>query len=237
MVYLGRIVGVGLNEEGKPFGVYSISGRSPPSKERKAELIEDYRVRIGPSGELTAEQRDMEDLIFYNAIIANGNTGKATITNGRQTDKTNYHLNNDINMQYNPCSCIAAGFIANGGAEPDKYRTPRIGGTLNGPDGKVSLGIVTESGMIVRDIELVFGDFIKENVDYVSTYAGSPSDPREVVIPTLQIPGGNFSLYGKTAQKLADNMYDWMDKDFVVAAAAALWDDGEWKLAVRNLHE
>ncbi len=236
MVYLGRIVGVGLNEDGRPFGVYSVSGRSPPSKERKAELIDDCRVRIGPSGELTDDQRVMEDLIFYNAIIANGNTGKATITNGKHTDITDYSTNSDIVVD-NPCSCIAAGFLANGGAEPDKYRTPRIGGILYGPDEKSSLGIVTEFGMIVSDIDIVSGGFNKENVNYVSTYAGDPANPREVVIPGLTIPGGNFPLYGKTAQKLADNMYDWMDRDFVVATSAALWDNGKWKLAVRNLHE
>jgi len=52
-----------------------------------------------------------------------------------------------------------------------------------------------------------------------------------------------MELYiGRTAQQLADDLFDWMPRDFIVctaaAAAAAVWNSRSmrWQLAVRNLY-
>ena len=48
-----------------------------------------------------------------------------------------------------------------------------------------------------------------------------------------------MELYiGRTAQQLADDLFDWMPRDFIVCAAAAVWNSRSmrWQLAVRNLY-
>jgi len=229
MAYLGRVVGVGINEDYKVFAVYAVSGRSEMSKTRKA--ITDGRVvRIVPSGELTKEQKKMGDLIFYDAIRADEEKRRAVISNGKQTDPILSNLSDAFN---DPITSIEKGFEELGGAEPDKYRTPRIAGVIiNGP--MAALGIVTENDSRSSNIYLPSQSRCK----YVSTYKGDPKDPKKIVIPETVVPTGDFDLYGKNAQKLANNMYDWMDPELVVCTAAVLSMDGKrWEFAVRNLHE
>jgi len=227
-MYLGRVIGL-VNE--RPFGVYAVSGRSEGSKARRFVIKDPLTVATEPLGELTAEQMEMMDLIFYNAIKVHPDRKRVVISNGSQTDHILLALCDSENPDYS--LAIARGFVEAGGAEPDTYRTPRIAGIIDNGGG-LALGIVTEHGL---NVETLGNSDIQRR--YISTYAGHLDDPRAVVVSGLEIPTGTFNLEGHTAQDLADNMYGWMDPALVVCTAAALWDPRKenWNLAVRNLHE
>ena len=237
-MYLGRVVGLGINNYGRPFAVYAVSGRSEGSKTRRAVIDKYIGIKIEPLEETTPEQEKMRDLIFYDAIrVGNGPKSGSTryviVSNGKQTDAISHASTcNDVRFD------ITQGFNRVGGAEPDEYKTPRIVGKMCLDDKKIkeaALGIVTENGVISS-----FIDFPRNNIaKYVSTYEGDIDDPKRIVISKLKIPHGEFDIDGNSAQELADNMYNWMDKDVVVCSAAALysWDNERWELAVRNLHD
>jgi len=236
MVYLGRVVGVGTNENTAPFGVYAVSGRSDMSKARiaeimVAEIMDEGVVMIGPYGELSEAQQKQRALIFYNAVKVDNDTGIAVISNGKQTDPiAEEPTPTDSPDDY--ALGIGLGLLKLGGAEPDKYRTPRIAGIVD-MAGNAALGIVTAEGLVSAMSS------IPADNGYVSTYKGNPQVPDEVVIPELVVPTGKLDMSGRTVQQFADNMYDWMDRNFVVCTVAALWDmeDAIWRLAVRNAHE
>ncbi|MBU0899043.1 MAG: IMP cyclohydrolase [Nanoarchaeota archaeon] len=233
-MYLGRVVGLGLNEDGNPFAIYAVSGRSEGSRARKAE-IKDNIVEIGPIGDISPEQEKMKDLIFYPAIIAKNEERYVIVSNGIQTkymfEETGVGYRNIFNL-------IPDGFEKAGGVEPDDYGTPRIGGFLNilherNPSG--GLGIITKEKTGVSDV-----NFERGKVKYVSTYKGDPDNPENVIIPEYyDIPAGKLELSGENAQELADKLYDWMDSNLVVCSAVALWlpDENKWELARKNLHE
>lgn len=222
MVYLGRICGIGLTEEGKPILLYAVSGRSEASKERKARRYHDM-VHIGPL------KRSHDDpLRHYDAISVSLN-GTGVATNGRHTeDVSEYYLNKPtIGIQQ---------ALMRWGHEPDEpIYTPRIAAALKAKPSSqrdFSLGIVSKDAG-ANTISL----FPPDGVAYgISTYAGDTKNPREIVIP-YATPILSLPASGNTVQRLADDLYDYIDRDFVVCTAAALWDGNEWKMAVRNLHK
>jgi IMP cyclohydrolase len=242
MAYFGRIIGLGMTENERPFGVYAVSGRSDTSRERKARIVEDIdhpdddvmMVEIGSLGELTEEQEAQRNLIFYSCMMVSGDD-RLIISNGKQTDEI---AGSDYINEDNYEKAIIDGFSRMDGAEPDDYKTPRIAAVVD-PDILISpaLGIVSEHGSAVGKIHDV------RQAVYISTYKGNYRDPREVVIPELKLPAGNLGVTGKTAQELADSMYNGMDQGLVVCAASALWDpdmnsgEGGWELARKNLHD
>ncbi len=245
--YLGRIVGVGMYKD-KPFAVYGVTGRSDPSKERKAEIIEhDGIVRIGPSGKITPKQRKMGDLIFYNAMMIFEDPRVIVVSNGKQTEPTKRALVNNVEKYPH---AIAEGFVKMGGAEPDKLRTPRVTGILDS-SANAALGIVTDGGICSQLIDVHEGGAC--HFKYVSTYLGSCGGafgPRDHKNSGVRVPTGRLDisprvsetpvdLYGETSQALADNLYDFLPSDLRVSTAAAMWDPdiNIWRLAKRNLHE
>lgn len=250
-MYLGRLVGVGrLGPFDKAFAVYAVSGRSEGSKKRKAFykkngiridsserkdipfLLKPFDLMTGGIFSLPREQWKNRKLILYDAMKGKNKHCLLAVSNGRQTGPTYRYLKLLYpELEKDSHLGIQEGFVDLEGAEPDRYRTPRITGIISGT--KAFLGIVTGSGSIAKKVRL------EEKTQYVSTYSGDPSDNKKIVIPDLTIPTGEIDLTGKNAQDLADNLYDWMDQYLVVSTAAALWNPSisEWEFAVRNLHE
>ncbi|MFH0832839.1 MAG: IMP cyclohydrolase [Candidatus Aenigmatarchaeota archaeon] len=261
MVYLGRIVGVGFTKEGKPVCVYAVSGRSDSSKARIAHKYES-RIFIGSSltrkpydkisnaeknlikGYLSGsipyqnvsllvkelneiEKKTLEDqikgeeFIFYNGIKVKKSI--AVVSNGVHTEDI---LNtNDLH-----------GVLKKFGPELDGPNrtpyTPRIGGLVDYCG--MPLGIISRPS----EVEILGSSYQSGSIEGISTYAGNPASPRDIVInhepKLLELPAE-----GKTAQRLADDLFDWMDKEFIVCTAAAILTkpvNGKWELAVRNLH-
>jgi hypothetical protein len=118
--------------------------------------------------------------------------------------------------------------------------TPRIAGYVL--DNGIGVeGIYYDLGIISKPKEPRVMMSIKAKpslIEGLSTYAGNPDSPAEIVInhdlKLLTLPAE-----GITAQQLADDLFDWVDKKFVVCTAAAVFDSKteKWILAVRNLHK
>ena len=223
MVYLGRVILLGLAlYADRPFAGYALSARSPPNKQRRIRIDKDCtEAHVEPLGEPTPEQEANRDLIFYDAIKIFHHISKVVLANGIQSECMCYEgMSDDLG--------IAHGFIETGGTEDDKYRTPRIAATLEG-DGKACMGIVTKEGLMAQYIEPK-----SHRTAYVSTYKGDLENNRKIVIPELKIPVDYTDSMGEpTVQGIADNIYDWMDSDFVIATAAVLWDPDKkvWRMA------
>jgi IMP cyclohydrolase len=185
----------------------------------------------------------MRDLIFYDAIRIHDGKGRVIISNGNQTGPIELMLQ-QLEREERELDfplAIAHGFVDQKGAEPDSYRTPRIAGILN-KDGHSALGIVTKDGLYTEKSLPRNTSGVPGAISYVSTYKGDPLDKNKIVVPgELRIPSGYIGSFdfGSTAQKFADNIFDWIDPDFVVCAAAVIWnpDTQRWDLAVRNLHK
>lgn len=242
-MYLGRVVSVGELPDGREFIAYAVSGRSDPSRARKARIIEESDVRkvnIGPLDldNLNPEQEKMKQWIFYNGIITDfrGEERYVLASNGEQTDAAQKLFDNQHDIEIGGLyagSAMATAMMVLG-PERDKYKTPRIAGVISSVC-STELFISTEDGDF-RD----FGGSTKGTMDVVSTYQGK-KDSNNVIVPTgeVKIPMGTLDLQGNTAQEIANNLYDWMDPDLVVCTAVALVDSGYSfvDLAVRNLHQ
>jgi IMP cyclohydrolase len=73
----------------------------------------------------------------------------------------------------------------------------------------------------------------------ISTYTGE--DDKNPTAPfwqnSLEDVVTTIHLKGNTAKELVAAMYNNLDEEFRVSAAAAVWTGKKWDLAVKNLHE
>ncbi len=241
-MYLGRVVGLGLLEDGKPFAVYGISGRSEASKAREAKIVKGEIFGGNP------------DLLLYDAmvlgperaVVSNGKHGediyerlekrdaKVVITMGKRSGKQFLHI--EKQTKKSPQLGLQLGLdsiLEEWDAEPDAYRTPRIAGVIEMDETKrFLLGIAAEKGITTVSFSNPKGG----KAYLVTTYLGkegsydvvSPKGFPETFESFFQL-----ELPGKTPQELADNLYEWLDEKIRVCTAGAVWD-GSWKAAVRN---
>lgn len=269
MVYLGRLAGAGWTKHHMRCGLYGGSGRSGFSKARLAQkyperIFIDSSLTKKPYDQITPEEKTWitkylegdapyssvsslvkdldedgkkilkdqikyEEFIFYNGIRLDGH--RAILSNGVHTeDIVKDHELSKVLSMWGP-------ELDN----PDGTRTPytpRIGAFISLPNSDVNMvmGITSEKGVS----EMIFPARYQKTgiIPGISTYAGNPDAPSEIVINRepvfLELPA-----VGKTAQKLADDLFDWMDPNFAVFTAAALLNPktNNWELAVRNLHK
>lgn len=245
-LYIGRTLGIGLTKEGREAVVYAVLARS---EENKIRIAERYRTRVfidspllkTPVEELTEGKREVlekqkaqAEFIFYNGISVHigGYPPFAVVSNGKHTDS--------IAKRYKGSSddspTVVRHVLNRWGPEldgPNKTpQTPRIAGLLEVGLTEYTLGIVSKPGEAK-----VFAEQLNKGIKGLSTYAGNPNNPREMVInhnPSLIA----LPAEGKTPQQLADDIFDWVPRDFVVCTAAGVWNPErkKWELAVRNLY-
>ena len=222
MVYIGRAVGLGRSPGTNPVALYAVSGRSEESRARIA-TINDNKIHIGPidgSDNDPLRHYDAMTLVDWNSIV---------VSNG-------VHIN-----------CIAETYekikrpedaiknvLAEFGAEPDSYHTPRIAALFNfvehfkGYFGIVNKGHYPSTWYKTMEVGTAF---------MLPTYTGDQQDRQKIVVNNYNhmFP---VKLHGNTPEELAEELYGIIDRDFVVCTSAAVWDykSQEWKFAVRNLH-
>jgi IMP cyclohydrolase len=267
MVYLGRIVGIGMTKDGIPVCVYAVSGRSDGSKARVAHNYPN-RVFIGSSltkkpydqlttidktqikryidslisyddvsrlvkdlsdkeKEILGKQLKDEEFIFYNAIKTKNKNGIIVLSNGVHTEdivKGRYKLEGSL-QKWGP-------ELDGPGRTP---QTPRIA-AVNAADtdsNLIAMGITAKPD----DVSVSYPYLERGVIFATATYAGKPDAPEEMVInykPSLF----EIKTNRTSAQDLADELFEQVDKDIVVCTAAGVWNDqdNEWNLAVKNLH-
>ena len=243
-LYIGRILGGGRTKDNSEALVYGVSARSEENKIRIGELYPSrvfinsplFRKKELTQGEreILERQQTQANFIFYNAIlISQGDfLPFAVVSNGRHTNK----IVNRYKRSAAKTSEIVKSILNQEGPELDGSnntpQTPRIAGLLEVSSTHYTLGIVSKPGEAK-----VFVEQLSQGIRGLSTYAGNPDNPRDMVInhnPRLI----DMPAEGRTAQQLADDLFDWMPRNFIVCTAAAVWNSRSmrWKLAVRNLY-
>jgi len=177
------------------------------------------------------KQIEDEQFIFYNGIKTPMYHYCGIVSNGLHTaDIVRTHYIDQVLLKWGPeldgpnktpLTPRIAGYVVSGGkGVKDIYYD--LGIISKPKEPKVSMSIKAKPGLIQG----------------LSTYAGNPNSPAEIVInhdpELLTLPAE-----GITAQQLADDLFDFVDKEFVVCTAAAVYNPKteRWEKAVRNLHE
>ena len=231
----GRIVVAGINGDGMLYLCEAVSGRSPPSRQRVARIIQGPLggyVDIVPPGEPTPEQLEQAHRLFYKAIITDSMQGRAIAANGRQAEFTDAILN--VNRDDLPLA-LSFGFVQTGGPEDDKYSTPRITTAAkfykDGP--KVAMGMVTTNGSCVRYLD---PNELQRTPVYVSTYRGNAASPGEIFIPDLFVPAGELGIDGRSVKEVNGALYESVNPDQVVCSSTTMWnpDTRRWEMDVIN---
>jgi hypothetical protein len=234
--YTGRTAGIGLNEYEHPLLFYVGSGRQPHSRQRSGEVKGDV-VRIVPSGKMTEAQGLREDTLFYDAIQTNGRKGIALASSGikpmyfklfpgsNETHKTPDHvlLSRALAESYQH------------DMSPKDEIVPIVGAFI-GANGVGALGFVSreDSGSSIIKLSDTGRVFYVSSCNPLSL-----RDDQRTILPELEIPAGSAEMRGRTAQEIANNVFELMggkDSERVFCAAAALWlpDERRWDLAVKD---
>lgn len=153
-MYVGRIVAVGRNREGRLAALYRVSSRSFPNREAQ---IKSGAVSIVPKKGFEGDVFK-NPYIAYNCLRIVGAT--AVATNGSQTDPIAEKIASGMTTRDAFVSILQALDY-----EKDQYNTPRIAcAVTRGAEGGF-LGVVREDGLDVRRMKLEKGECF-----FVSTY-------------------------------------------------------------------
>ena len=204
-MYLGRILSLGMNSDGKPFVAYRVSSRSFPNRQAKA--FDDKAAIIPKEG--------FEKDIYENAYIAYNCIrivdDVAIVSNGSHTDV----IADKIAVGMNIRDALAYSLITMD-YEKDDYNTPRIAGVIKSTTKKDQyecyIGIVTDSKVLVEQVDY-------KNAALISTY--------ECQEPYIV----NFEA--KTSKDAAQFIFDggkFEEFEKPVTSAAAVFD-GSWNIA------
>lgn len=153
-MYVGRIVSVGRNKDGKLTAMYRVSSRSFPN--RKA-VENDRGIAIVPK---EGHEGDVfkNPYIAYNCLRLVGDF--AVATNGSHTDPVAEKLETGMTMRDALVSVLYGMDF-----EHDQLDTPRIAAIVDKKTNKGALGIVRRDAILVKDIELKAGEAF-----YIATY-------------------------------------------------------------------
>lgn len=172
-MYLGRILSIGMNINGKPYAAYRLSSRSFPN--RQAKILGDNVAIIPKEG--------FETDIFKNPYITYNCLkfvdDMAIVSNGSQTDV----IADKINMGMNIKDALGYSLLTMD-YEKDDYHTPRIAGVINSStneeDYECYVAIVTDSKLTVEKIDYGKGVYISTyectSPEFVDFKANSPSE-------------------------------------------------------------
>ncbi len=200
-MYLGRILAVGSNENGK-FVAYRVSSRSFPNRIAKTH---ENRSEIVPS---EGNEKDIykNPYITYNCIKIVKDM--AVVSNGSHTDV----IADKISLGMNIRDALAYSLLTMD-YEKDDYNTPRIAGVIT-KTGEAYIGIITHESIIVEKIP-------KGKAFHISTYEHIKPAEIEFIASNSEesakfiIDGGKFADF----------------ENPVTSSAAFLKDDGEWKIS------
>ena len=198
-MYVGRIVSVGKNQDGKLAAMYRVSSRSFPNRravenERGIAII----PKEGHEGDIFKNP-----YIAYNCLRLVGTY--AVATNGSHTDPVAEKLEAGMNMRD---ALVTTMFGMD--YEHDQLDTPRISAIIDSATGKAALAIVRKDALHVTEVELKDGEAF-----YVATY--------EHNTPYSELKDSGFKI--TSAEDACDYIIDkgvFADLEHPVTAACAL---------------
>ena len=154
-VYVGRIVSVALNPDGRGVGMYRVSSRSFPN--RSARVLGEDRAAILPKAGFE-EDIHKNPYIAYTCIQTVDEY--AVLSNGAHTDYIALKLGDG-----HPPRDALAEILTTMDYERDDYSTPRIAAVVHSRSTDAWLGIVTATSVHVQQLSLSPGVAY-----YVATY-------------------------------------------------------------------
>ena len=163
-MYVGRIVAVGRNAEGRAAVLYRVSSRSFPNR---TASIGDGEALIVPREGHESDVRK-NPYIAYRCLRVVGDV--AVITNGSQTDP----IAEKIGLGMEIREALATVLLALD-YEKDDYNTPRIAAVVRAGAESGFLGVVRHDGLEVRELAVAPGQAF-----YVATYEINSIDPRRL---------------------------------------------------------
>lgn len=201
-MYLGRILSLGMNVDGKPFVAYRLSSRHFPNREAKV---------FGQEAAIVPKEGFEKDIfenpyITYNCIrIVND---LAIVSNGSQTDVIADKLALGMNIR----DSLAYSLLTMD-YEKDDYHTPRIAGVVKNTTDEdkyeAYVGIVTDSKIRVEKLE--YG-----KAAYISVY--EHQEPHMVEYDAFT---------SKEAAQYIFNQGVFADFEHPVSSVASVYD-GKW---------
>lgn len=155
-MYIGRIVCIGMNEEDRLCAAYRVSSRSFPNR---MALVREDSVSIVPK---PGHEADLtrSPYISYNCLRLACDRHVAVVSNGSHTDP----IVEKMSMGMSVRDAVALTLLALD-YEKDQYNTPRICAVADKRDGSGWLGVVRQSGLDVRRMNLRKGTCF-----YIATY-------------------------------------------------------------------
>jgi IMP cyclohydrolase len=211
-MYVGRIVSVAMNRDGKLAAMYRVSSRSFPN--RRAVVMDNAVAIIPKEGFENDIQKN--PYIAYNCLRLVG--PYAVATNGSHTDPVAEKLGAGMQMRD---ALVTALFALD--YEHDSYNTPRIAAIVQKETGKGYLGIVRHDALLVQEFDLAPG-----NAFYVCTY--------EHNVPCAHYHDDAFQA--ATAEDaceyiLRQGVFADLERP-ITAACAVETDDGAFDIAVKD---
>ena len=153
-MYLGRIVSIGMTQDGKATAMYRVSSRSFPNREAR-KIGEAISIMPRPGFE---DDLKKNPYITYNCARI---TDKyAIVSNGSQTDPITEKIAMGMPVRDALAYCSLSMDY-----EKDDYNTPRVTAVVSRTEPKGWLAIVRHDALIVREFKLEPG-----KAYYVSTY-------------------------------------------------------------------
>ena len=207
-MYTGRILSIGMNNDGKPFAAYRVSSRSFPNRQC---LKFDKRAAVVP---IEGFEKDIfkNTYIAYNCIRIE--RGIAIVSNGSQTDVIADKIALGMNMR----DALAYSLLTMD-YEKDDYHTPRIAGVVTSTNKKDEygcyIGIANDKKLLVEEVP--YGEAV-----FISTYGSQVHDVVE--------------FEAKTAAESAKFIFDegtFANYKKPVTSGAAVFN-GEWTIDVYN---
>ena len=153
-MYVGRIVAVGRNREGRTCVMYRVSSRSFPN--RIAKLKDETAIIVPKEGHESDIHKN--PYIAYRCIRIAGKT--AVASNGSQTDPIAEKIAGGMS-----CRDAIAITLLTLDYEKDSYNTPRIVACVEAGAETGMLGIVRADGLHVKELEIPLGTAF-----YIATY-------------------------------------------------------------------
>lgn len=207
-MYTGRILSIGMNNDGKPFAAYRVSSRSFPNRQC---LKFDNRAAIVP---IEGFEKDIykNTYIAYNCLRIVDNV--AVISNGAHTDV----IADKIALGMNIKDAMAYSLLTMD-YEKDDYNTPRIVAAVTSTDNEDEyecyVGIVNDKKLLVEAVP--YGKAV-----FISTYGSQVPDEVE--------------FDAKTATESAKFIFDegtFANYEKPVTSCGTVFD-GEWTIDVYN---
>ena len=207
-MYLGRVIGFGLDEKERPVALYAFS-------DAKKNWRKAYRMSQ------TVSIFDEKRTSHHHAMVF-GSDGVVYVADGHHVDFIQATRSRITSME----NAVKDG-LEHATHFKDSFR---LAAAIDGFRPKpMHIGVKAEDHILVNACSFIEPGhlyYISSAEHRLPGHASIPSSVSDSV--------GKMDVTGDTAQELADNLFDWMDQGTVYCTVAAVFEDRKWENGFRN---